>query len=205
MLVYSTILTFFVVLASVGPKVHAFYVSGGLSLKRSHEHHLDAVKDSSEVESHLTGNYATFSKLMLKQDALWKKLRETEQYTLFVPTESVFQALGQQKMNQLQDPRNGETTEKILSYHCINEAVSADDLFSCGGVISLGGTVPVSRTVSGGVFGLGGTEDGGVKVQGARVLRSFQVSNCIIHEVDSLISPQLLWRYMDQLRIPFSK
>ena len=48
----------------------------------------------------------------------------------------------------------------------------------------------------------GGKEDGGVTVNGANIVESFEVRSCIVHEVDALVSPQLLWRYMDQLRLP---
>jgi len=34
------------------------------------------------------------------------------------------------------------------------------------------------------------------------ILRSVKVGNAMIHEVDSLVSPVLLWRYCDQLRMP---
>lgn len=36
----------------------------------------------------------------------------------------------------------------------------------------------------------------------ATILRSLKIGNVIIHEVDDLISPTILWRYCDQLRIP---
>jgi len=193
------LLSFFLTLDVVGG-----FLTLPLSIKVSLS--ASAVKDSSDVESYLATHHPTFATLISpKYESVWKKLREADQYTIFAPTASAFEALGPQKLRQLQDPRNSETTEKICTFHCINEPVSAEELFSCGGVITLGGTVPVTRSISGGVFGLGGKEDGTVKVQGAKVVRSVEVSNCIIHEVDSLVSPQLLWRFMDQLRIPFSK
>ena len=201
MLVQSTLLSF---LAAIVMVQGFSTLQRPISLKRS----LDvcfAVKDSSEVESYLTTNYIRFSSLLLKQETLWKRLREADRYTILAPTVAAFDALGTQRWLQLQDPRNSETTEKICAFHCINEPVSAQELFDCGGLVSLGGTLPVTRSVTGGVFGVGGREDGGVKVQGAKVLKTVEVANCIIHEVDSLVAPQVIWRFMDQLRIPFSK
>jgi uncharacterized surface protein with fasciclin (FAS1) repeats len=66
------------------------------------------------------------------------------------------QALGDKKRMQLADDRNGETTEKIAAYHVIREPVTAEALFASGGVIALGGEIPVGRSTSGGFFGVGG-------------------------------------------------
>lgn len=35
----------------------------------------------------------------------------------------------------------------------------------------------------------------------AKIVKSFNVDGSFVHEVDDLISPALLWRYCDQLRI----
>ena len=98
--------------------------------------------------------------------------------------------------------------EKIAAYHCIDEPVTADQLFNSGGVVTLGGEVPAERSVSGGLFGVGGKEDGGIKLNGSKVVNSFEFvdddKTCIVHEMDGLISPTILWRYADQLRIPGS-
>ena len=112
----------------------------------------------------------------------------------------MFEKLGKEKLAQLADPRNGEVTLKIGGYHCIDESVTLDQLFDCGGIVTLEGEVPVDRSRSGGFLGIGGQEDGGVIVQGARVIQSFEVAGGIIHEVDDYISPSMLWRYIDQLR-----
>ena len=56
----------------------------------------------------------------------------------------------------------------------------------------------------GGLFGIGGKEDGGVTVNGAKIVRSQELGACLIHEMDGFCNPQLLWRYLDQLRIPGS-
>ena len=53
-------------------------------------------------------------------------------------------------------------------------------------------------------MGLGGTEDGGVTINGAKILASTDVGDCVVHEVDGFCNPQLLFRYLDQLRIPGS-
>ena len=66
--------------------------------------------------------------------------------------------------------------------------------------------MPVERSVSGGMFGIGGKEDGGVTVGGARVVETVVLNgDSIVHRTDDLVSPSILWRYCDQLRIPGSK
>lgn len=87
----------------------------------------------------------------------------------------------------------------------ISSTVSAEALFQAGGVITQGGEVPVGRSVTGGMFGMGGKEDGGVNINGAKVVKSVPLGKGVLHEVDALMSPNILWRYMDQLRIPGSK
>jgi hypothetical protein len=45
-------------------------------------------------------------------------------------------------------------------------------------------------------------EDGGVTLNGAKVVKSLEFADAtktgIVHEVDGLISPSILWRYADQ-------
>lgn len=72
-------------------------------------------------------------------------------------------------------------------------------------IVTQSGEVPVGRNKSGGGFlGIGGGKEDGDIVIGpeAKVVQSFKVENCLVHEMDSLISPVQLWRYADQLRIP---
>jgi len=129
-------------------------------------------------------------------------------FTIFAPNEAAFIDLGEKKLDQLGDVRNDEVTEKIASYHVILEPVTADELFNSGGVVTEGGEVPAERSISGGFFGVGGKEDGGVTLNGAKVVQSFQFADAtitgIVHEVDAFVSPSIMWRYVDQLRIPGS-
>jgi len=162
--------------------------------------------DTRVMEMFLNQKYPAFMQLLSNQQ-IWEELRTGDGgYTIFAPNDKAFDALGEDKIRQLNDPRNVETTEKIGRYHAIAAPVTSQQIFdsNTGGVKTLGGEVPIGKTKSGGFLGglLGGTEDGGVTVNGAKILESFEVTNCIVHEVDGLISPQLLWRYMDQLRIP---
>ena len=45
-------------------------------------------------------------------------------------------------------------------------------------------------------------EDGGVTLNGAKVVNSFEFTDAtktgIVHEIDGFISPSIMWRYADQ-------
>jgi uncharacterized surface protein with fasciclin (FAS1) repeats len=158
------------------------------------------------VKSTLAEYFPGFNFILQKNDAIWKALAGAEGggFTIFVLGQDAMGAMGEGKLKQLMDPRNLEQTEKIGSYHVIAETVTAEQLFNSGGVVTLGGEVLIERSRSGGMFGVGGKEDGSVTLNGAKVLRSVPLGSGIVHEVDSLISPNIIWRYMDQLRIPGS-
>lgn len=165
--------------------------------------------DDGDVDSFLAKNYPETKGLLDSNNEVLKKLREASDsgYTIFAPTSKAFADLGDKKLGQLDDPRNLEVREKIAAYHAIPEPVTAEELFNAGGVITCGGEIP-TFLVGGGLFGfLGGgdKEDGTVTINGAKLLRSTTIGNSIVHEVDALVSPKILWRYADQLRIPGSK
>ena len=144
---------------------------------------------------------------MSQSSTVWKELSEasSDGFTLFILSDDAMRNLGDKKLSQLEDVRNGETAEKMAAYHAVSEPVGAEELFNSGGVMTIGGVVDIGRSTTGGFMGIGGKEDGGITVNGARILQSFNVDNAVVHEVDKLISPEILWRYCDQLRIPGSK
>ncbi|OEU16202.1 hypothetical protein FRACYDRAFT_185730 [Fragilariopsis cylindrus CCMP1102] len=116
--------------------------------------------------------------------------------TIFVPNEKAFKKLGKQKRSQIEDPRNLEIREKMGSYHIIEEeSISAVQL-------AIEDWIPVGRSKSGGFLGWGAKEDGDIVIgPDAKILQSFNVEGSFVHEVNDLVSPLLLWRYCDQLRI----
>mmetsp|Transcript_8701 Transcript_8701/g.18754 ORF Transcript_8701/g.18754 Transcript_8701/m.18754 type:complete len:211 (+) Transcript_8701:78-710(+) len=162
---------------------------------------------SEDAEAHMAENYPSCYDLLSKNGDAMKKINKSGiGFTVFAPNEAAFAELGEKKQEQLVDERNGEVSEKIALYHVILEPVSADDLFNSGGVITEGGEVLSERSVSGGFFGVGGKEDGGVTMNGAKVVKTLEFEDDkkkgFIHETDGFISPSILWRYADQLRIP---
>ena len=170
---------------------------------------LGSTTSTTVVEDYLAQNHHMFWNMILRQnESVWKKLRESDQSsTVFAPTDEAMEALGDKKLQQLTDVRNEETVTRMGLFHAISEPVTAAELFESGGVVTvMGDVVPVERSVSGGMFGVGGKEDGGVLVGGARVVETVILAgNCIVHRTDDLVSPSILWRFCDQLRIPGSK
>lgn len=86
-----------------------------------------------------------------------------------------------------------------------------------GGVMTMGGEVPIGRykkKTRGSFFRTLVKQEKTVRDKDGKavteivvgpegaILRSVKVGNAIIHEVDALVSPSLLWRYCDQLRMP---
>jgi uncharacterized surface protein with fasciclin (FAS1) repeats len=152
-------------------------------------------------------------------------------YTIFAPNAAAIETLGDKKIRQIKDERNLETVQKMASYHVIAQGVVTSQQlrtedwtapviqgkdgalrpYKVGGIVTAGGTVPVGRSKSGGFLGWGATEDGNAVIgPSARIIQSYQIFDRndstklegLVHEVDALISPELMWRFMDQLRIP---
>jgi uncharacterized surface protein with fasciclin (FAS1) repeats len=178
----------------------------------------------SDLEAFVAKEFPAFYALLSLNEALWQIISESDNgYTLFAPSDRVFDSLGEKKLQQLKDARNLEAVQKMGLYHIVNdETVSSAQLrtedwtqpapkdgsprpITVQALVTLGGEVPVGRSKSGGffLFGIGAKEDGNVVIgPEARIVKSYKVDGSIVHEVDALISPVILWRYMDQLRIP---
>lgn len=170
-----------------------------------------------KLDAFLEKKYPSFYDLI--NDEMMKAIKQGS-VTVFVPSESAFENLGDKKTSQINDPRNLEIREKMGSYHVIaGESIDAMTLrtedWSKGkpkdgsrpntviaGFKTLSGEVPVGRSKSGGFLGWGAKEDGDIVIgPEAKIVQSFNVEGSFVHEVSDLISPSLLWRYCDQLRI----
>merc|ERR1712127_163584 len=136
------------------------------------------------------------------------------------PSQSVMEGLDPKRKVQISDKRNEEVTEKLAAYHVItNGKVTQERLkredwtvprvdgvaaLNIGGVVTVGGELRVGRSKSGGFMGWGAKEDGGVVIGNneAKIVKSTNVGNGVVLEVDQIVAPDLIWRYFDQLRIP---
>jgi hypothetical protein len=172
-------------------------------------------QDLQAVRGFLQQTYPSFYMILDTNDEVWKAIGDVGSnldadqaqcgFTVFVPHDAAIQGLGERKQTQLMDGRNLETTQKIAGYHVIGEVVTPEQLYNAGGILTVSGDIPVERSVSGGMFGFGGQEDGGVTINKAKILRTFSIGSGLVYEVDNLVSPSILWRFMDQLRIPGSR
>ena len=128
--------------------------------------------NTAEVEACLNDEFPSFAALVFQNEELWRGLRDGSGYTVLAPNEAAFAKLDDKRQNQLKDPRNGEVVEQIGAYHVISDPVSKDDLYESSGVVTAGGRIDVGRSVVGGFMGIGGKEDGGVTVNGAKIISS---------------------------------
>jgi uncharacterized surface protein with fasciclin (FAS1) repeats len=179
-----------------------------------------------QVEEYLAERYPMYTNMILrKNEDLWKKLLEKAVienggFTIFTLTDKWLTQnviTNEKIMAQVQDPRNIETLEKISLYHTVNEIVSYEALCNAGGIQTMGGIIPVEENKGGnGLFSFFGKNtkrsqnddelNAPITINGANIIRYYMIDNeCSIFEIDNLISPKLLWRYMDQLRIPGTK
>mmetsp|Transcript_11434 Transcript_11434/g.19001 ORF Transcript_11434/g.19001 Transcript_11434/m.19001 type:complete len:227 (-) Transcript_11434:84-764(-) len=177
----------------------------------------------SNLDKFLSTKYPEFYAVLSQNEEVDKVLNADGAITVFAPNSQAFANLEDKRRAQLGDPRNLETVEKIAAFHVVSgEVVPATRLFqedwtvpktlkgnpqlSFQGVLSMGGEIAVSRSKSGGFLGLFKEEDGGVIIgPEAKIVQSFNVGGAkgaVVHEVDALVSPELLWRFADQLRIP---
>mmetsp|Transcript_2608 Transcript_2608/g.4005 ORF Transcript_2608/g.4005 Transcript_2608/m.4005 type:complete len:206 (-) Transcript_2608:123-740(-) len=185
----------------------AFQVTSPISISRNKPQTI--LRDTlSEVDELVKKEYPIFYNLILsKNTELWKDLGSAAAdtaiggFTIFAPNDEAMEKLGKKKLDQLVDDRNSETAEKIAAFHAVAEPVGAWDLITSGGIVTVGGVVDVGKSKIGGFFGFGGKEDGGVTVSGSKIIKTTQFGTTVVHEMDGLISPEIMWRYMDQLRI----
>eukprot|EP00594_Rhizosolenia_setigera_P014926 CAMPEP_0178964574 /NCGR_PEP_ID=MMETSP0789-20121207/15757_1 /TAXON_ID=3005 /ORGANISM="Rhizosolenia setigera, Strain CCMP 1694" /LENGTH=249 /DNA_ID=CAMNT_0020649373 /DNA_START=35 /DNA_END=784 /DNA_ORIENTATION=- len=207
----------------------SFIVSSSSLLSSTSSSDDDASSSSSGLADYLASKYPSFYSLLKKSDEISKLIekKSSTELTLFAPTEEAFEKLGSKKLSQLNDPRNLETAEKIAQYHIIKDAlVTSRQLktedwkvkrkpgepapLTIDGIQTMGGKVRVGRSKSGGILGglLFAKEDGYIAVGSAdaKILKTetafTEEEGVIVHEVDKFISPDVLWRYADQLRIP---
>jgi uncharacterized surface protein with fasciclin (FAS1) repeats len=162
------------------------------------------LRDVADLEGALTEAHPRFAAMLFGNADLCKQISGLDTFTVLAPSEAAFDGLDDKLREQLVDPRNGEVVERIATFHVIGERVSKDELYDSAGVVTLGGRIEVGRSTTGGLFGIGATEDGGVTINGAKIESSTENESFIVHAVDGLCSPKTLLRYMDQLRIPGS-
>ena len=213
-------------ISPVSPAARMMRRENSVKIFSSSESSTVEVENGQAIESFLKENYPLFETTIFSQISnVYATLKECDSstgFTIFCAPDSVMVDIDQKRKLQISDPRNVEITEKLASYHFIpNGKVTRERLqredwtvprtadgvaaLSIGGVLTAGGELRVGRSKSGGFMGFGAKEDGGVVIgnNDAKIVKSVNVGKKgVIHEVDSLVAPDLIWRYFDQLRIP---
>ena len=224
-LLLATLLVSFIAISGVGAFTATLTRPSSITkIRTAHPlHENKSVDDKADIllKTFVEDEYPAFYSLLSLNTGIWETIADAENgCTLFAPSNAVFDSLGEKRIKQLKDIRNEETARKIGLYHVIlTEAVSAARLrtedwtvkapkgeprpITVQAIVTMGGQVPVGRSKSGGILGWGAKEDGDIVIgPEARIIKSYKVAGCYVHEVDNLISPVILWRYFDQLRIP---
>ncbi|KAJ1458327.1 hypothetical protein M885DRAFT_513459 [Pelagophyceae sp. CCMP2097] len=158
-----------------------------------------------DLHDFLRQSYPQMAALLKLDETLWSQLSSADGLTVFAANAAAFDKLGDKRSKQLDDPRNDEVASKVAKYHVVGDRVSMDALRNSGGVMTLGGELACGESTSGGFMGIGGKPNGGVNVGSeGKVIQSFEIGNNVVHEVDALVSPLVLWRFADALRLPGS-
>lgn len=100
-------------------------------------------------------------------------------FTVFAPTDEAFAKLPEGTVAELLKPENKSKLQAVLAYHVVPGSVKAAD------VVKLN----KAKTVQGQQIDIA-VEDGGVKVDGANVVKTdIETANGVIHVIDSVILP----------------
>lgn len=184
------------------------------------------------LKEFLEKEYSAFATFISLNPGLWQTLSKESAVTIFALPNHVFDKLGEKRLLQLRDIRNEETAQKIGLYHVvIGDAISSARMrtedwtvkvpkdstrpIKVSGLVTMGGEVPVGRPKTDGPFfarllGKRPPQDTAGKKNdvrigpNGRIQKSYKLADgaCFVHEMDNFISPDILWRYCDQLRIP---
>ena len=125
------------------------------------------------------GSFTTLAKALAAAD-LVTTLKGPGPFTVFAPTDEAFAKLPAGTVEALLKPENKAKLRRILTYHVVSGTVKAAD------VVKLNS----AKAVSGDTIRIA-TQDGGVMVDGARVVKTDIVaSNGVIHVIDTVLMPK---------------
>ncbi|MGH7998559.1 MAG: fasciclin domain-containing protein [Brasilonema sp.] len=150
----------------------ASYIVGGTTASTPTNTDIVSVAASSNSFTTLTS--------LLKTAGLADILQQPGPYTVFAPTDEAFAALPQETLQRLQQPENRELLIKILRYHVVSGALSADKLVA-GNLKTVEG-LPLKVKVNGG--------SNQIAVNNASVIQpNIEASNGVIHAINQVLIP----------------
>jgi uncharacterized surface protein with fasciclin (FAS1) repeats len=143
--------------------------------------------------------FSKFYSLLAKVPAICGPVAEnTEKYTIFAPSAAAFAKLDKGIADKLADPRNLDVVDKIVAYHVVRGKMTEEDIYKERELATMGegeSSLKVTTAKTGGMFGMGGKDDG-FRINDAKIIKSTEFPNSIVHEVDALLSPYLLYRFL---------
>ncbi|MBK1881241.1 fasciclin domain-containing protein [Luteolibacter pohnpeiensis] len=115
----------------------------------------------------------------IKAAGMQDTLKGDGPFTVFAPTNEAFDALPEGVLETLMNPENKEMLKSLLSYHLLNQKLTAEDI------------VPGDyKTAEGENLIFAATDDGSITLQGAKVIRTdIMATNGVIHVVDKVLVP----------------
>jgi transforming growth factor-beta-induced protein len=117
----------------------------------------------------------------VKAAELESTLRGPGPFTVFAPTDDAFAKLPPGTLDSLLKPENKSKLQAILTYHVVSAKVPAADASK----------LTNAKTVNGKELKLAASSGGGLKVDGANVVKAdIEASNGIIHVIDAVVLPQ---------------
>ncbi|MDA3874407.1 MAG: fasciclin domain-containing protein [Kiritimatiellae bacterium] len=153
------------------------------SLATAHEHEKKdkmAHKHADIVDTAIAaGSFETLV-AAVKAAGLVDTLKGDGPFTVFAPTDEAFAALPEGTVQNLLKPENKDKLVAILTYHVVPGKVMAADVVTLNSATTVQGQ---DITIT--------TMDGGVKVNGANVVKTdIKTSNGVIHVIDQVIMPE---------------
>jgi uncharacterized surface protein with fasciclin (FAS1) repeats len=125
------------------------------------------------------GSFKTLAKALAAAD-LVDTLKGPGPFTVFAPTDEAFAKLPAGTLEALLKPENKAKLQRILTYHVVAGKVMASDVVK----------MHSAKAVSGDVVTIV-TRDGGVRVDGANVVKTdIPASNGVIHVIDAVLLPK---------------
>jgi transforming growth factor-beta-induced protein len=122
------------------------------------------------------GSFGTLAKA-LTAGGLVDTLAGEGPFTVFAPNDAAFAKLDAATLGELLKPENKAKLVAVLGLHVVSGRVLAKDVVKLNSATSLGGNLTIE------------VKDGGVLVNGAKVLRTdVLASNGVIHVIDTVIT-----------------
>ena len=146
-------------------------------------------------------NYSIFLSMVEAVDDLNKLIGDDKieagfnLMTVFAPNNAAFSKLDKDIMIKLGRKDNLPILKKIVRFHFVEDILSKDEIEQRKSIDTLA-LLPVSvKPITSGLLGTGSIK--GFKINEAAITKpDISCSNGIIHEVDSILSPYLLFRYL---------